>query len=73
VTLSVQGPARLIGVDNGNPVSHESFKSNRVKAFNGLCLGIVQSTRSAGAIRIVVSGDGLRPAEIDLDSQTSPP
>jgi beta-galactosidase len=73
VTFDVQGPARLIGVDNGNPISHESFKSNHVKAFNGLCLGIVQATRRAGAIRIVVSGDGLRPAEIDLDSQSSTP
>jgi beta-galactosidase len=71
VTFDVQGPAKLIGVDNGNPISHESFKANHIKAFSGMCLGIVESTLSPGLIRIAVSADGLRPAAMELNSQSS--
>ncbi|MGQ9595800.1 MAG: sugar phosphate nucleotidyltransferase [Thermoproteota archaeon] len=46
VILEVGGEGRLIGVDNGDPTSHEDFKSNQRKAFNGLCLAIVQSTEA---------------------------
>ena len=28
----IQGEGKIIGVDNGNPASHEGFKGNRRKA-----------------------------------------
>lgn len=37
------GEGRIIGVDNGNPESHESYQADHRKAFNGLCLAIVQA------------------------------
>jgi beta-galactosidase len=43
ISFDIQGEGTLIGLDNGNPVSHEDFKSTRRKAFNGLCLASVQS------------------------------
>lgn len=44
IHYTVEGAARIIGVDNGNPLSLESFKGNKRKAFNGKCLAIVQPT-----------------------------
>ncbi len=64
VTFDVQGPARLIGVDNGNPVSHASFQAEKRRAFNGLCLAIVQSTRQAGDIHVTASAPGLVAGEV---------
>ena len=52
VTFEVQGEGKLIGVDNGNPQSHDSYKTNRCKAFNGLCLSVVRATAKAGAFRL---------------------
>lgn len=69
VTFSVEGEGMLIGVDNGNPRSHEDFKSNRRKAFNGLCLAIVQSTDKAGQIRVTATSPSLKAASVVLTSR----
>ena len=69
ITFEVRGPAKLIGVDSGDPASHEDFKSNRRKAFHGLCLAMVQSTAQAGEIRVSVASPGLEGAAIAIHSK----
>ena len=59
VTYTVSGPGRIVGVDNGNPISIESFKGNVRKAFNGKCLAIVQSTGQPGQITVTATAAGL--------------
>lgn len=49
IAFTVEGEGKLIGVDNGDPASHEDDKANHRTAFNGLCLAIVQSTATATA------------------------
>jgi len=49
-------------VDNGNPFSHEPFQSNQRRAFNGLCLAIVQSTTEQGAVQVTAGAPGLESA-----------
>jgi len=62
VTFEIQGEGKLIGVDNGDVQSHDDYKANRRKAFNGMCLAIVQSTAKPGQIRITATSPGLKPA-----------
>lgn len=64
VTFDVQGPARIIGVDNGNPVCHEPFQSSQRRAFNGLCLAIVQSTLTPGVVTVTATAQGLAEAHV---------
>jgi beta-galactosidase len=59
IVFEIQGEGRLIGVDSGDPSSHESFQSNRRKAFHGLALAMVQSTARAGQVRVTASAAGL--------------
>lgn len=59
LTFQVEGEGALIGVDNGKPDSHESYKLNVRKAFNGMALALVQSTLNSGQIRIKVNAEGL--------------
>ena len=40
VFFEVEG-GRIVGVDNGNPISMERFKDTKRKAFNGKCLVVV--------------------------------
>ncbi len=68
VSFQVEGEGKLIGVDNGDPASHEDYKADRRKAFNGLCLAIIQSTAHAGAIRVSANSPGLKPASISIAS-----
>ena len=59
VEFKLEGPGSIIGVDNGNPVSHESFKAPRRKAFHGKCLVVVQSGEKPGIIKLTASSQGL--------------
>src|SRR5579883_1506851 len=68
IIFDVRGEARLIGVDNGDPQSHEDFKANRRRAFHGLALAIVQSTASPGKIHITASSPGLKECQLSLES-----
>jgi beta-galactosidase len=64
VTFEIQGEGKIIGVDNGYLASHEDYKSNRRKAFNGLCLAIVQSTAKAGRIQMTATSPGLKSSSV---------
>jgi beta-galactosidase len=65
VTFDVQGEGKLIGVDNGNMAEMASdFKGKVRKASHGLCLAMVQSTATAGQIRVTASSPGLKPASL---------
>jgi beta-galactosidase len=68
IAFAVKGEGTLIGVDNGDPFSHEDFKASRCRAFNGLCLAIVQSTARAGAVRITATSPGLAPASVTVNT-----
>jgi beta-galactosidase len=62
VTFRVTGPGRLIGLGNGDPNCHEPDKGNQRSAFNGLCLAIVQSSHTPGAMTIQADSSGLKSA-----------
>jgi beta-galactosidase len=64
ITFSIAGVGKLIGVDNGDPASHEDYRSNRRRAFNGLALAIVQSGGQLGQIQLNASSLSLRPASV---------
>lgn len=52
IDFTIEGPGILAGVDNGNAVTHESYKGKSMTAFSGKALAIVQSTRTAGTVTL---------------------
>ena len=71
VSFDLQGAASIIGVDNGNPISHEDYKAEQRFAWHGRCLAIVQAGRKAGPVRIIASAAGLRDAAVELKVRVS--
>ncbi len=69
VKFNVEGPAIIAGVDNGNQVSLEPFKSDTRKAFNGMCLLVVQAGKSPGPIKITATSENLESAVVTLESK----
>ena len=59
VKFQLEGSGAIVGVDNGDPVSHESFKAQQRKAFHGKCLAVVQSGEKAGIIKFTATSEGL--------------
>lgn len=68
ILFHVSGNGKIIGVGNGDPSSHEPDKANKRRAFNGLCMVIVQSQKRQGEIRLEASSPGLEPATLVLTS-----
>ena len=66
IHFDVTGEGKIIGVDNGLQTSHESFQANFRHAFNGMCLGVIQSTDKGGKIKLIVKSDGLKSASIEI-------
>jgi beta-galactosidase len=69
VTFEVQGPGRLIGVDNGDPSSAEDYKGTKRRCFHGMCLAIVQSTGGAGQIRVTATAQGLKASAVTVTAK----
>ncbi len=66
VSIKINGDASIAGVDNGSQTSHDSFKAEQVKAFNGKCLVIICSGCKAGKVQITLSCDGMIDQEVDI-------
>jgi beta-galactosidase len=69
IAFALEGEGRLIGVDNGDPFSHEDFKTNHRRAFNGMSLAIMQSTANPGSAKITATSPGLTPASITIGTK----
>ncbi len=69
VNFKINGNAFIASVDNGDEVSHDPFKADYRKAFNGLALAIVQSKDKGGNITFTATSDGLQAATIVLQSK----
>ena len=68
VNFSVSGPGTIVGVDNGNAISHESYKGSSRSAFSGKCLVIVQATKASGSIVVTADSSGLSSDSVTISS-----
>jgi len=74
VELEIGGPARIIGVGNGDPGSHEADKiiggfetrGWKRKLFNGYAQVIVQSAKVPGRASLRAKSPGLDSAQLDM-------
>jgi beta-galactosidase len=71
IKFEVTGPGAIVGVDNGNQISHESFKANQRKAFHGMALAIVQANERPGRIVLKASSDNLTSASLVINARGS--
>jgi len=68
VTFEISGPAKLLGIENGDVNSPEPYQDPTRKAFHGRGLAIFQSTTASGKVRITATGPDLDPATIELET-----
>ncbi|MDO5020708.1 MAG: glycoside hydrolase family 2 TIM barrel-domain containing protein [Lachnospiraceae bacterium] len=64
VTVRVEGAGRLVGLDNGDSTDEDSYKGNSRQLFSGKLLAIIETGMIPGAVRIRVSGKGLKSVEL---------
>ena len=69
IAFSIRGEGKLIGTGNGDPTDQGSDKGSSRKAFGGLCMAIVQSTKNAGEITLEATSRDLAPATLAIKSK----
>lgn len=62
IFFEIEGPGKLIAVDNGDPIDLSSNKIARRKAFRGKAFLIVQTTDKPGEIEVKALSKGLKEA-----------
>jgi beta-galactosidase len=60
INFEIEGPGKIIGVGNANPISEESYTQPQRKAWKGKCMVIVKSGKEAGKIVVKATSGQLR-------------
>ena len=68
ITFDVEGPARIIGVENGDILDLSPHKVDYRKTFNGKCLLLIESTDKAGTITITAESKGFKSDVVKIKS-----
>lgn len=66
IVFTVEGDAKILGVDSGWKNSTEKFQSNKGTTHNGKILLIVQAKDKAGEVKVLAKGEGLHGDTIQL-------
>lgn len=60
ISCEIEGPARLLGMEDSNPVNTENYKDNKQHAFHGRLLVYLQAMDKPGTVRIRLTSPGLK-------------
>ena len=69
VTFHVEGPARIIAVDNGDHMSNDLFDGNTKQLYEGFAMAILRSDRTAGKVKITATCNALKSAKTTMVTQ----
>src|SRR3989442_4627067 len=67
IRVRVTGDARIVGVDNGDQISHTSFQANQVRLFNGKAIVIIRAGTRPGTVTLTAEAQGLVPSAVRID------
>jgi beta-galactosidase len=69
VKFNLTGPAKIIGLGNGDLSNSENCQGDTHRAFQGRGLAILQTMGTSGRITLQASAPGLEPASVTLQSK----
>jgi hypothetical protein len=67
ITVEIQGPVRLLGLEASNNSDMGNYRDNVQRAFHGRLLAYIQSQGTAGEATLKFTAPWLKPAEIKLE------
>ena len=66
ITYTIEGPAKLLGIDNGWKKSTQKFQTNINTTHQGRTLLILQAQNTKGELIITATGNGLETAKTQI-------
>jgi len=67
ISCTIEGPVRLLGMEDSNPSNIEDYKDNKQNAYHGKLLIYLQSLDNAGRAKIILTSSGLEIASIFIN------
>lgn len=69
ISVQIEGPATLLGLESGSLDSHESYQADHRKVYKGRLLAYIQSCAKSGIIKVTFSAAGLKSKTIIYQSK----
>lgn len=67
VHITVEGPGRLVGLDNGDSTDYDQYKGTSRRMFSGKLLAVVATTFETGFITVKASSKGLASSSMSFE------
>lgn len=67
IQFTITDSGKIIGVDNGNIISHEAYQAPERQAYNGKAIAIIKATQNVGKIEIKASAEGLQEGSTTIE------
>lgn len=71
IKCEIEGPAKLLGMENGNNSDMSDYTDNIQRVFHGRLLVYIQTTGQEGEIKVIFSAPWLKPVEVNLRSTSN--
>nr|MCU0408108.1 DUF4982 domain-containing protein [Bacteroidales bacterium] len=69
ISFSIDGPGKIVAVDNGDATSHDPFQASWRKAYNGMALVIVKADKgTSGSFTVKAESKGLKGASVVISA-----
>ena len=69
VTCTIDGPARLLGLEAGNNTDMSDYTDNKHRVFHGKIVAYVQATGQEGRITVRFTSPWLKDAELVVEAR----
>ncbi|WP_341869778.1 DUF4982 domain-containing protein [Paenibacillus protaetiae] len=68
IHVAVEGPGRLVGLDNGDSTDYDSYKGSCRKLFSGKLLAVIAATLESGTVTVRAESKELAACELELSA-----
>lgn len=68
VRVKVNGPGRLVGLDNGDSTDYDAWKGTSRRLFSGKLLAMIASTEETGKVTVTVESEGMPTEKLQLEA-----
>jgi hypothetical protein len=68
ITCTVEGPAKLLGLEAGNNRDMGDYTDNVQRAYHGHLLAYIQTTGEKGTVKISFTAPWLKAAELTINN-----
>lgn len=69
VTFTVEGPAEIVGVVNGNMISNEPMVGTTRQLYDGTCVVILRSSTEPGEVTLTATSENLKPVTLKMNTK----